>query len=72
MGIAARPGGYQGVAGLGQWLSASPYRVERLMSIYRPVETAWFGPRRVGGRYDALAKVSDTVLHEYFAVGGGS
>lgn len=37
-----------------------------------PTETAWIGPRRQGGRYDPVTRVSDTRLHPYLSVGGGS
>lgn len=37
-----------------------------------PTETAWIGPRSQGGRYDPLTRVSDTRLHPYLSVGGGS
>lgn len=105
VGIAVRPSGYKDVAGLGQWLAASPYEVDaekiirllartgaasrqrtayllrasgnaggagHIVAAYPPTETAWLGPRQPGGHYDPLTKVSDTVLHHYLGVGGGS
>lgn len=43
----------------------------RIMTAYPSSDTAWLGPRRPGGRYDPLTKVSDTVLHQYLTVGVG-
>lgn len=45
---------------------------EQIVTTYPPPETAWLGPREQGGRYDSLTKVSDTLLHGYLGVGGGS
>lgn len=39
---------------------------------YPATATAWLGPRRAGGRYDPLTKVSDTMLARYLDVGGGA
>lgn len=44
---------------------------QRVVDVYPPVATAWLGPREKGGHYDAMTKVSDTVLHNYLSVGGG-
>lgn len=44
----------------------------RVVDAYPPVATAWLGPREKGGHYDPMTKVSDTVLHGYLSVGGGS
>lgn len=45
---------------------------QQIVAAYPPTETAWVGPHRQGGCYDPLTKVSDTVFHRYFGVGGGS
>lgn len=45
---------------------------QEIVSVHPPTDTAWFGPRRPGGQYDPMTKVSDTRLHPYLSVGGGS
>ena len=44
----------------------------RVVDVYPPRSTAWFGPRQQGGRYDPLTNVNDTALHRYLSVGSGS
>lgn len=44
----------------------------QIVDAYPPENTAWFGPRRQGGRYDPVTKVNDTTLHPYLGVGGES
>ena len=44
----------------------------RVVDVYSPRSTAWFGPRQQGGRYDSLTNVNDTALHRYLSVGSGS
>jgi len=44
----------------------------QVVATYPPSETAWLGPREQNGRYDPLTRVSDTALHRYLTVGGGS
>lgn len=105
VGIGIRPSGYKDVAGLGQWLSVTPYEVDlatvvellapagaaarqrtayllhasgnragaqKIIETYPPTGTAWLGPRQRAGHYDALTKVSDTVLHPYLSIGNGA
>lgn len=45
---------------------------DQVVRTYPPSETAWFGPRRTGGRYDPGTKVNDTLLFDYFGVGTGA
>ncbi|MCI1691653.1 MAG: hypothetical protein LKI58_08150 [Actinomyces sp.] len=44
----------------------------KIINANPPTETAWIGPRSPGGRYDPVTRVSDTRLHPYLSVGGGS
>ncbi|HMS74680.1 hypothetical protein [Gordonia sp. (in: high G+C Gram-positive bacteria)] len=55
-------------------LNASGNRAgaQQIIDIYPPTDTAWLGPRRQGGHYDPVTKVSDTLLHPYLSVGGGA
>lgn len=53
-------------------VSGYPSAAEAVVAAYPPTDTSWLGPRRAGGRFDPVSKVSDTLLADYFTVGTGA